>query len=65
MFPSKKPLVRLLNNYDNNKLFLTNGNLNPHDKFYSENEQVILDHEGNMIEKEDRKSHIVDGIVSR
>ena len=52
-FPSKKPLVGVLNDYNNKILFLITGTVNPHNKIYSENEQAILDHEGNMIEKED------------
>ena len=62
-FPSKKPLVGVLNDYNNKILFLTTGNINPHNKIYSENEQAMLDHEGNMIEKEDRRSYIVDAVV--
>ena len=61
--PSKKPLVIVLNDYDNKILFLTTRNVNPHNKIYSENERAMLDHEGNITEKEDRKSCIVDVIV--
>ena len=32
-------------------------------KIYSENDLAILDHEGNVIEKEDIRSYIVDAIV--
>jgi len=53
----------VLNDYDNKILFLTTGNINPHNKIYSKNERAMLDHEGNAIEKEDRRSYIVDAIV--
>ena len=53
----------MLNDFNNKILFLTTGNINPHNKIYSENELAMLDHEGNMIEKENRRSYIVDAIV--
>ena len=34
--------------------------MNPHNKIYSENERDMLDNEGNIIDKKDRKSYIVD-----
>ena len=48
-FPSKKPLVCALNYYNDKILFLTTGNVNPHNKIYSDKERVMLNHEGNMI----------------
>ena len=44
-------------------LFLTNGNANLHNKMYSKNKRDMLDHEGNITEKEDGRSCIVDAIV--
>ena len=49
--PSKKPEASTLNDYDNQNIFLTISNINPHNKIYSENERAIIDYEGNMIEK--------------
>ena len=48
-FTSKNPFVSKLNGYDNEILFLTTGNINPHNKIYSENERYVLDHEGNVM----------------
>ena len=62
-FPSKKPLVSLLNYFYNNILFLTTGKINQHNEIYSENELAMLDREGKTIEKEDRRSYVADGIV--
>ena len=41
-FPSKKPLVCVLNNYDNTILFLTTGNENSHNKTHSETSKIFL-----------------------
>ena len=41
-FPFKKPLVSVLNDYDN--VFLTTSNINLNSKIYSENEQATLGH---------------------
>ena len=62
-FPSKKPLIGVLNDHDDKILFLTTYNVNTHNKIYSENERAMLDHEVNMIEKEDRRSYIMDAVV--
>ena len=53
----------MLNDYNNRILFLTTGNINTHNKIYSENERAMLDHEGNMIEREDKRSCAVDAVV--
>ena len=53
----------MLNDCKNKILFLTTGNVNPHNKIYSENERAMLDHEGNVIEKEYRRSYIMDAVV--
>ena len=37
-FSSKKPLLSVLNNYDNKILFLKTDNVNPYNAIYSENE---------------------------
>ena len=57
-FPSKKPLVSVLNDYCNKMLFLATGNVNQHIKIYSENQRAVLNHERNTIEKEDRELHV-------
>ena len=62
-FQSKKPPLSVLNEYDNKTLFLTTGRINMHNEKYSENERAMLDHEVNAIEKEDRKSYVVDTVV--
>ena len=62
-FSSKKPLVGVLNDYNNKFLFLTTGNINPHNKIYSENDRSMLDDEGNVIGKEDRRSYVVHAVV--
>ena len=64
-FQSKKLLVSVLIDYDNNILFLTTCNMNLYNKIYTENERSILDHEENVIEKEDRKSYIVSAVVTQ
>ena len=48
-FPSKKMLVIMLHNYDNDTLFLTTGNVDSNNKIYSENYRAVLDQEGNTI----------------
>ena len=53
----------MLDDYDNRILSLTTGNINPHNEIYSENERSMIDNEGNKIEKEDRRSYIVDAVV--
>ena len=61
-FPSKNQLVSALNDHDDKILFLTTYNVNTHNKIYSENERAMLDHEGNIIEKEDRKSYLAHAV---
>ena len=60
-FPSKKPSVGALNDYE--KIFLTIGNFNPHNKIYSENERVMFYNAGNMRKKEDRRSYVGGAVV--
>jgi len=59
-FPSSQPSLDVLNDNNFKVLFLTIGQIDPHNKIYEENERAMLDHEGNMIEKEHRKSYVVD-----
>ena len=61
-FPFKNPLVGVLNDYNNMHTSIT-GNVNPHNKIYSENELAMLDHKENIIEKEDRWTYVVDAVV--
>ena len=58
-FPSSKPSLDVLNDNDFKVLFLTIGQIDPHNKMHGENERTMLDHEGNTIDKEHRKSHVV------
>ena len=50
-FPFKKPSLNILNQNNNNVLFLTNSKINLHNKIYTENEQAIVDYEDNIREK--------------
>ena len=41
-FSSKKPLIGVLNDYNNNILFLTTGNINPHHKYTQKMSKLCL-----------------------
>ena len=43
--------------------FLTTGNVNQHNKIYLENERAMLEHKGNIIEKEDINSYFAYAVV--
>ena len=62
-FSSKKLSISELDDYDTNILFLETGNINLHNEVCLENERAMIDHEGNIIEKEDKKCYFVDALV--
>ena len=54
----------ILNQNNNNALFLTNSKIYPHNKIYTENKRAIVDYEGNIRIKSKRIAIVLEDIAS-
>jgi hypothetical protein len=61
-FPTTKPSIRSLNDCDEVFLLTPDCNWNPHSDAFARNEENMLDWEGNMVEKKDRRKILLSEI---